>query len=173
MIRPSTAVVVAVLALVTVSCGGSDESSAVTVPPVELSALTTAGTTVPATTVPATTSPATTAPAATTTTSTTSAPTTTVKPTGGGGGGAAPPCSIDLIVQQTETRYDGITPSDVRCADVWASWVGRPDDPMADGFFAVAKWDGGTWVLANLGSAEICGDAGVPERLWDALDCIE
>ena len=89
-------------------------------------------------------------------------------------GAPTPPCDLELIVRQTETAYEGITPTDLRCADVWATWVGRPDDAAtSDGFFAVAKWDGGTWVLANLGTAEICGAAGVPESLWDALDCVE
>jgi hypothetical protein len=167
------AAVCAALALVAVACGGSDAAPDATVPPVELTPLTTAAsTTVPVTAAPAatTTEPpaaSTTAPAAATTTTAQATTTTT-------GAAPAPPCALDLIVQQTETTYEGITPTDLRCADVWATWVGKPDDPtMSDGFFAVAKWDGDTWQLANLGTAEICGDAGVPEALWDALNCIE
>ena len=167
------AAVCAALALVTVACGGSDAAPDVTVAPVELTPLTTA----PSTTVPVTAAPAATTtapPAASTTTAAAAATTTTVQATTTTEAAPAPPCSLDLIVQQTETTYEGITPSDVRCADVWASWVGTPDDPMSsDGFFALAKWDGDTWQLASLGTAEICGDGGVPEALWDALNCIE
>ena len=167
------AAVCAALALVAVACGGSDPAPDATVPPVELTPLTTAAsTTVPVTVAPAATTtvlPATsTTAAAVATTATVQATTTTPV------AAPAPPCALDLIVQQTETTYEGITPTDLRCADVWATWAGMPDDPMtSDGFFAVAKWDGDAWQLANLGTAEICGDAGVPEALWDALNCIE
>ncbi|MEX1105239.1 MAG: hypothetical protein WEB78_03485, partial [Ilumatobacteraceae bacterium] len=150
-------------------------SSDVTTAAVELSPLTTtAVTTVPAAT-PVAPAATTTAPAPVTTMAvpTTAQVTTTVAATTTVGAAPIPPCDLDLIVQETETTYEGITPTDLRCADVWATWVGKPDDPMADGFFAVAKWDTGTWVLVNLGSAEICGDGGVPAELWDALNCIE
>jgi hypothetical protein len=169
------AAVLTALVLVTAACGGSDASPDVTVPPVELTPLTTAAsTTVPVTAAPAAT---TTVPPATSTTAVAAATTTTVQATTTTtttGVAPAPPCALDLIVQQTETTYEGITPTDLRCADVWATWVGMPDDPMmSDGFFAVAKWDGNAWQLANLGTAEICGDAGVPDALWDTLNCIE
>ena len=87
---------------------------------------------------------------------------------------AAPPCDLAMIVEQTDTGYEGITPTSVRCAGAWASWVGQPDDALAqDGFFAVATWTGAAWELANLGTAGICGDGGVPTDLWDALGCVE
>lgn len=166
------AAVCAALVLVSVACGGSDAAPDVTVPPVELTPLTTAAsTTVPVTAAPAVTT--TTAPPAASTTGA-AATTTTVQATTTTGAVPSAPCVLDLIVEQTETTYEGITPTDLRCADVWATWVGMPDDPMmSDGFFAVAKWDGDIWQLANLGTAEICGDAGVPEALWDELDCID
>jgi hypothetical protein len=168
------AAVLTALALVAVACAGSDAAPDATVPPVELTPLTTAAsTTVPVTAAPAATT-TTTVPPATSTTAVAATTTTVQVTTTTTGVAPAPPCALDLIVEQTETTYEGITPTDLRCADVWATWVGMPDDPMmSDGFFAVAKWDGDTWQLANLGTAEICGDAGVPEALWDALNCIE
>ncbi|MEY4231401.1 MAG: hypothetical protein RLZZ362_2250 [Actinomycetota bacterium] len=42
------------------------------------------------------------------TTTTVQATTTTEAP-------PSPPCVLDLIVQQTETSYEGITPTDLRC----------------------------------------------------------
>ncbi len=125
-------------------------------------------TTVVSTTAVATTAVVTTA-VATTAVVTTIAPTTTPATVA-----AAPPCDLAMIVEQTDTGYDGITPTSVRCAGSWASWVGQPDDALAqDGFFAVATWTGAAWELANLGTAGICGDGGVPADLWDALGCVE
>ncbi len=148
---------------------GSSTTAGQGAPPSEAAAATTApgggvasaSTTGAPTSAPATSPPTTAAP----TTSTTVARTTTTA--------ARPPCDISRIVADTGTQYAGITPSDLRCAGTWASWVGRPDDPMGDGFFAVAEWTGSGWELANLGTAEICGDGGVPAELWEALACLE
>lgn len=115
------------------------------------------------------TSPPTSAPAATTVTTastTGTAVATTVT-------GASAPCVLDVVVEQTETRYEGVTPSDLRCIDGWAAWIGRPDDQFADGFFAVARADGATWELVNLGTAGVCADAGVPAAIWADLGCFE
>jgi hypothetical protein len=125
-------------------------------------ATTAIATTVVTTTVVATTSIVTTTtprPATTATTATTAVP--------------AAPCDLDLIVDQTQTEYEGITPADLGCADGWAAWIGRPDDQFADGFFAVARWSGTSWELVNLGTAGICADAGVPQAIWDELGCFE
>jgi hypothetical protein len=113
--------------------------------------------------------PASTAPASnvSTTTSIAAAPTTVPVTV------PAPPCNLDLIVQQTQTVYEGITPSDLQCADDWAAWIGRPDDELSDGFFAVARWNGDAWELMNLGTAGICADAGIPEELFARLGCFE
>ena len=129
-------------------------------------------TTVVSTTTIATTAVSTTTAAATSTTPTTT-PSTTPSTTPATVA-AAPPCDLAMIVEQTDTGYEGITPTSVRCAGAWASWVGQPDDALAqDGFFAVATWTGAAWELANLGTAGICGDGGVPTDLWDALGCVE
>jgi hypothetical protein len=84
------------------------------------------------------------------------------------------PCDLDLIVEQTDTAYENTLQGDLRCAEGWASWVGRSDPPDAnDGYFAVAVYDAGSWTLVNLGTSGVCEDGGVPERLWADLDCIE
>lgn len=114
--------------------------------------------------------PTTVAPTSTVSVSSSVRPTTTVSTTGSG---AAPPCQLDLIVAQTQTQYLGITPSDLSCAEGWAAWIGRPDDELADGFFAVARWTDGSWELLNLGTAGVCADAGVPDELWVELGCFE
>ncbi len=94
-------------------------------------------------------------------------PPTTAAPTSG-------PCDMATVVAQTETGFDGIEPRDLRCAGTWAAWVGAALDPTTtDSFFAVAAWDGESWVLANLGTASVCSDAGVPASLWPALGCTE
>jgi hypothetical protein len=128
---------------------------------------TTAATTQAATTQPSTTQPATTQPATTSTTrptSTTSATETTAGP--------AVPCDLRLIVEQTDTAFDGITPEQLSCVDGWTGWVGRADDPeTSDGYFAVAAWGDGTWTLINLGTSGVCADGGVPQSLWDSLRC--
>ncbi len=87
---------------------------------------------------------------------------------------AGAPCELDLIVEQTQSFVAGVTPTSLRCAADWASWAGQPDDVGAmDGYFAVAQWNGASWDLRNLGTAGICGDGGVPEPLWPALDCVD
>lgn len=121
----------------------------------------------PSTAVPV---PTTVAPASTVNVSSSVRPSTTVSTTDSG---AAPPCQLDLIVAQTQTQYLGITPSDLSCAEGWAAWIGRPDDELADGFFAVARWTDGSWELLNLGTAGVCADAGVPDELWAELGCFE
>ncbi len=115
---------------------------------------------------PASSTP-TTAPATTTTSPV--APTSTRPPAPP----AAGPCELTRIVTETGAVYDGITPDGLRCAGVWATWIGRPDDQFADGFFAVAFWNGAAWVLANLGTAGVCEGAGVPAELWTRLGCVE
>lgn len=102
----------------------------------------------------------------------TTVPSPTVAPTTGVFAGA--PCELDLIVEQTQSFVAGVTPTALRCAADWASWAGQPDDVAAmDGYFAVAQWTGASWELRNLGTAGICGDGGVPEPLWPALDCVD
>lgn len=142
-----------------------------------------AGTTAIVTTVAATTPTPTTATATTVTptavVSTTQLTTTTIgattlAPTTTATAPSAPPCDLDTIVRDTQTQYEGITATDLSCAGDWASWVGQPADPnTGDSFFAVAEWTGSTWELANLGTAGICADGGVPAELWDALGCVE
>lgn len=133
----------------------------------------------PATTRPPvapTTGPVATGPAPTTTTATgsatTTAPTavTTSSPVAATTTGGAP-CSLDTVVQQSGAPTEGVTPAGLACAGEWATFVGRPDDQFGDGYFAVARWDGGRWQLANLGTAEVCAGAGVPAELWNALRC--
>lgn len=174
----------ALAAVVAASACGSDEASdsAATMVPVTtvapattVLATTDVSTTAVATTAVSTTAIATTAVATTqlaTTVPTTAAPTTTAAATTTAPSTA--PCDLDTIVRQTDTAYDGVTAITLRCAGDWASWLGQPDDETAaDGFFAVAQWNGSTWELANLGTAGICGDGGVPPELWDALGCVE
>ncbi len=115
--------------------------------------------------------PATAAPTSTVSVGTTARPATTVSTSPPPA--AAPPCRLDLIVEQTQTQYVGITPSDLSCAEDWAAWIGRPDDELGDGFFAVARWTGTSWELLNLGSAGVCADGGVPDELWEQLGCFE
>lgn len=174
------------LAVATASCSGDDNGSdgsagtdagggtiaVATLPPVATTVVTApTPTTAPAVTVASTTA----APAAVATTagpSTTVAPTTT-RPAPTTSATPAPPCQLALIVEQTQTAYVGITPSDLACADDWAAWIGRPEDELADGFFAVARWVGGSWELINLGTAGVCADSGVPDELWTELGCFE
>ncbi len=115
--------------------------------------------------------PAAAAPASSVNVSTTARPAPTVSTSPPSA--AAPPCRLDLIVEQTQTQYVGITPSDLSCAEDWAAWIGRPDDELGDGFFAVARWTGTSWELLNLGSAGVCADGGVPDDLWEQLGCFE
>ena len=115
------------------------------------------------TTVVATTELATTVPAV----ATTARPTTTVAAV------PAVPCDINTVVAQTQTAYQGVTPTELRCAEGWAAWIGQPNDQLSDGYFAVASWNGSSWELVNLGTSFICTDAGVPDRLWDTLGCFE
>ena len=130
----------------------------VTTIPVVTAAPATALTTVVPTTLPPTTVPA---------SSTTVIATTTLPP-------SPAVCDLINIIEQTQTQYDDIVPGDLNCAGDWASWVGRPADGVnADGFFAVAQWNGSSWELANLGTAEICAGGGVPRELWAALKCTE
>ncbi len=179
-------VAVVVLALLTGACsddeGGDADGVAsggtigvATLPPV---ATTVAPVPEPVTTAPAptvataTASPAPTtsaAPVPTVHASTTTSPPGTTPPTTA----PSPPCRLDLIVEQTQTGYGGITPSDLNCAEDWAAWIGRPDDELSDGFFAIARWTGSSWELQNLGTAGVCADAGVPDDLWDRLGCFE
>ncbi len=136
-----------------------------TLPPVETTVLVTSSVT---TTAVATTAVATTAVATTqltTTVPTTARPTTTVA--------SGPPCDINTVVAQTQTAYQGVTPTELRCAEGWAAWIGQPNDQLSDGYFAVASWNGSSWELVNLGTSFICTDAGVPDRLWDTLGCFE
>jgi hypothetical protein len=177
---------VLVLALVPGACstdgdgGGAEIASGgtigvATLPPVAttVAAAPASTTTVPdANVVPATVAPAPTTPAApgpTIRSSTTTAPVTTPPTTAA----SSPPCRLDLIVEQTQTGYDGITPSDLNCAEGWAAWIGRPGDELSDGFFAIARWTGASWELQNLGTAGVCADAGVPDDLWNRLGCFE
>ncbi len=81
-------------------------------------------------------------------------------------------CSLDAVVSQSGAPTDGVTPADLACAGGWASFVGRPDDQFGDGYFAVVRWDGARWQLANLGTADVCAAADVPADLWNALRCI-
>lgn len=178
-------------ALVLVAGGCSDDGGAggdggtgggtlgvATLPPVQTTLLTT---TVPVTAAVATTSlvtvpVATTAVATTalvTTVPTTTRPTTTAVPTTAATAASAAPCDLTAIVTQTDTAYDGVTPTELHCAEDWATWIGQPDDQFSDGYFAVARWTGSTWALMNLGTSGICTDADVPTRLWDALGCFE
>ena len=131
-----------------------------TLPPVETTVLVTSSVT---TTAVATTAVATTQ--LTTTVPTTARPTTTVA--------SGPPCDINTVVAQTQTAYQGVTPTELRCAEGWAAWIGQPNDQLSDGYFAVASWNGSSWELVNLGTSFICTDAGVPDRLWDTLGCFE
>lgn len=171
------------LCLASAACSGDDAGpgatdagggtiAVATLPPVATTVVTApAPTTVPVTSA----APATSAPAAVTTTvgpSTSPAPTTT-RPAAATTTTPAPPCQLALIVEQTQTAYEGITPSDLACADDWAAWIGRPEDELADGFFAVARWVGGSWELMNLGTAGVCADSGVPDELWTELGCFE
>ncbi len=85
-----------------------------------------------------------------------------------------PDCRLDVIVEQTETSFDGMKPGGLRCAGPWATWSGTPLDPNAsDPYFAVALWRNGSWILADLGTAGVCEGAGVPADLWPSLDCTE
>jgi hypothetical protein len=107
-----------------------------------------------------------------TTTATTTAPTAVATSSPGAAtttGGA--PCSLDTVVRQSGAPTEGVTPAGLACAGEWATFVGRPDDQFGDGYFAVARWDGGRWQLANLGTTEVCAGAGVPAELWNALRC--
>ena len=131
-----------------------------TLPPVETTVLVTSSVT---TTAVATTAVATTQ--LTTTVPTTARPTTTVA--------SGPPCDINTVVAQTQTAYQGVTPTELRCAEGWAAWIRQPNDQLSDGYFAVASWNGSSWELVNLGTSFICTDAGVPDRLWDTLGCFE
>jgi hypothetical protein len=133
-----------------------------------------------ATSVPRSTVRPTTTKASTTVAASTPRASTTTDGGGDSGPGSAttapggPPCDLRVIVQQTETAFDGITPGDLHCAEDWAAWSGTPVDPQtSDGFFAVAQFSGGGWQLRNLGTASVCGDANVPKRLWAALACTE
>lgn len=137
---------------------GASPGAATTSPTSSANAVTTSAS---STTTPTTLAPTTTAPAVETLPPTTAAP-------------ASGPCDLATVVAQTETDFDGITPRDLRCAGTWAAWVGAADDPAtSDSFFAVASWDGDSWVLANLGTASVCTDAGVPASQWPALGCTE
>ena len=174
------------LAGVATSCSGDDGGSTgsdasggtiavATLPPVATTIVTApAPTAAPAVTVAATTAAPSSVPAVSTTAgpSTTVAPTTT-RPATTTSAAPAPPCQLALIVEQTQTAYVGITPSDLACAEDWAAWIGRPEDELADGFFAVARWVGGSWELMNLGTAGVCADSGVPDELWTELGCFE
>jgi hypothetical protein len=125
---------------------------------------------------PATSPPTTLAPTVTPTTvgPTSPASSTTVRPIATTvPASPVPPCQLALIVEQTQTAYLGITPSDLSCAEDWAAWIGRPEDEFGDGFFAVARWTGASWELVNLGTAGVCADAGVPAELWTELECFE
>lgn len=85
-----------------------------------------------------------------------------------------PPCVIELVVEQTETGFDGITPQGLRCASDWAAWTGAADDPTgSDSFFAVAQWSGSAWQLRNLGTAGVCEEGDVPQELWTVLACLD
>ncbi len=173
------------LVVVVASCTGDQAPSAgdaaagggtvavATLPRVTPTVVTAAASTAPPT---ATAPPTTSAPAAVTTTgpTTTAAPSTTRPATATSTAPApAPPCRLALIVEQTQTAYEGITPSDLACAEDWAAWIGRPEDELADGFFAVARYVGGSWELMNLGTAGVCADSGVPDELWTELGCFE
>jgi hypothetical protein len=84
------------------------------------------------------------------------------------------PCTFEAIHSQTGPAPAGITDIDLRCEGDWASWVGKADDPtLSDGYFAVAKRTAQGWKTANLGTAGVCADGGVPEALWTALNCTE
>mgnify|MGYP006921740022 CR=1 FL=1 len=169
----STIPAVLVALVVLVGCGsdaGTDggDGAATMVPVTTAVSTTELTTTVPATAVVSTTAAVTTSLVTTdvsttqlsTTVPTTAAPTTLAPTTTVA---ATAPCDLATIVEQTNTAYDDVTPTNLRCADDWASWVGQPNDAtMSDGFFAVAQWDGTAWALANLGTAGICGDGGVP-----------
>lgn len=185
MVRPPARFALAVgLVVASASCSGDDASSTdgvpagggtvavATLPPVA----TTVATAVVSTAVPtaSTAPPVTSAPAAVTTVGpTASAAPTTTRPAPTTSATPAPPCQLGLIVEQTQTAYEGIMPSDLACAEDWAAWIGRPEDELADGFFAVARWVGGSWELMNLGTAGVCADSGVPEELWTELGCFE
>jgi len=149
---------------------GSATTNASTGSTVTGSATTVGSATTTATTVPATASVTT---LAVTTVPTTAAP-TTVAVTGPPSTQGAPVCDLNLIITQTETAFEGITPDQLLCANDWSSWSGIPDDPLVtDGYFAVAQWNGIAWQLRNLGTADVCADGGVPADLWPALGCFE
>lgn len=141
-----------------------------TTAPLSTNASTTVATTPPTTPGPSATSTST---ASTSAGPTTAAAATTAAPAPPTSVLATPPCDIDRIVAETGTAYEEVTPEDLRCAGMWATWIGRPADQFADGFFAVAFWTGASWELANLGTAGICEDAGVPADLWGRLGCFE
>jgi hypothetical protein len=83
------------------------------------------------------------------------------------------PCDLELIVEQTGTAFEGVTPEQLSCAQGWATWQGSANDPQeSDGYFAVAVYDSGSWVLVNLGTSGVCADGGVPSDLWDELNCV-
>ena len=141
-----------------------------TLPPVETTVLVT---TVPATTAVITVSVSTTVVATTELATTVLAVATTARPTTTVAAVPAVPCDINTVVAQTQTAYQGVTPTELRCAEGWAAWIGQPNDQLSDGYFAVASWNGSSWELVNLGTSFICTDAGVPDRLWDTLGCFE
>ena len=184
MRRTSLSVALVPVALLILgACGGGDDPGAASGDPTSLAAsLVPVTSTADPTADEATTS--TTAGSLTTASSATTArPTTTQGPTSTGSAAtlrptttvfAGAPCDLDLIVEQTQSIVAGVSTNSLRCAEDWASWAGEPDDVAAmDGYFAVAQWNGASWELRNLGTAGICGDGGVPEPLWRALDCVE
>ncbi len=144
-----------------------------TQPPLTLATITTP----PVTTPPVTTPPVTVVPTAPPTLPETSAIVGTTWPPAEvqtSIASAGPPCDLAVIVAQTETGFDGITPVELHCAADWAAWSGAAFDPTgSDGFFAVAQWDGAAWQLRNLGTSGVCTDAEVPVDLWPALRCFE
>lgn len=129
--------------------------------------------TLPSTTLSGPTIPPTGSTVATTVAPTTLAP-TTVANTSPPSTSGAPVCQLPLILEQTETNFEGITGDQLACAATWAAWSGFPDDPITtDGYFAVAEWTGVAWQLRNLGTSGVCTDAGVPTDLWPTLGCFE
>jgi hypothetical protein len=115
-------------------------------------------------------------------------PTTTIPATAPPSTEGAPVCDFPLVIAQTETAFEGITPTELHCADVWAAWSGVPEDPLtSDGYFAVAQWNGVAWQLRNLGTVRdlpgvsvpgadpsgVCTGANIPADLWPALHCVE
>ncbi len=149
-----------------------------TLPPVTLAPLTQPPVTLATiTTPPVTTPPVTVVPTAPPTLPETSAIVGTTSPPADvqtSTASAGPPCDLAVIVAQTETGFDGITPVELHCAADWAAWSGAAFDPTgSDGFFAVAQWDGAAWQLRNLGTSGVCTDAEVPVDLWPALRCFE